>query len=194
VVVASWSSRLFSMGIPFGEKVARTIAVYLVLLVLLRLARRTAAQLSSFDLVVLLLLSNVVQNAIIGPDDSLVGGLIGAVVLIGANEVLVRGVMSRRRLDRALEGTEKPLVENGGYVEPALRRYGIRIADLEANLRQQGVEHVGQVERADLFPSGAIVVALRPDAHSASTRDVERLEERLGRIQASLDRLAAARP
>jgi uncharacterized membrane protein YcaP (DUF421 family) len=181
------------MGIPLGEKVARTIAVYLVLLVLLRLARRTAAQLSSFDLVVLLLLSNVVQNAIIGPDDSLVGGLIGAAVLIAANEMLVRGVMSRRRLDRALEGTEKPLVENGGYVEAALSRYGIRVADLEANLRQQGVEHVRQVERADLFPSGAIVVALRPDAQSASTHDIERLEGKLGRIQASLDRMATGR-
>jgi uncharacterized membrane protein YcaP (DUF421 family) len=192
VVVASWSSRLFSMGIPAGEKVLRTVAVYLVLLVLLRLARRTAAQLSSFDLVVLLLLSNVVQNAIIGPDDSLVGGLIGAGVLILANEVLVRGVMGRKRLDRAVEGAETRLVDGGEYVERELRRYGIRRVDLEAALRGQGAEHVSQVERADLYPSGAIVVELLPDARSASTQDIERVEGKLDRLQASLDRLAAA--
>src|SRR6187455_2975855 len=88
--IASSFDSLFTMPMPIGEKVIRTIAVYLIVVVLLRImGRRTVAQLNAFDLVVLLLLSNVVQNAIIGPDNSLLGGLIGAVVLLAANFVLV---------------------------------------------------------------------------------------------------------
>ena len=78
-------------GVPVAEKVLRTIAVYFAIVFLLRLfGKRELAQLNSFDLVVLLLLSNVVQNALIGPDNTLVGGLVGAVTLLALNAVVVR--------------------------------------------------------------------------------------------------------
>src|SRR4029453_8062926 len=101
--LASSFDSLFSMPMPIGEKILRTVAAYFIVVVLLRiLGRRTVAQLNAFDLVVLLLLSNVVQNAIIGPDDSLLGGLIGVVTLLLINTAVVWGVRRNARLDRVM--------------------------------------------------------------------------------------------
>jgi uncharacterized membrane protein YcaP (DUF421 family) len=84
---------LLALGVPVTDKLIRTVAVYLGIALALRLAgKRDLAQLNSFDLVVILLLANVVQNAIIGPDDSLAGGLIGVAVLLTLNAVVVRFV------------------------------------------------------------------------------------------------------
>jgi len=187
--------RFFSMGIPITEKLVRTVVVYAALLFLLRLGgKRTAAQLNSFDLVVLLLISNVVQNAIIGPDDSLLGGLIGATALVVASDVISRLARRNEAIDRAMEGTETRLVEDGAFLDRQLRRLGIRNADLEVALRRQGAEHVLQVKQADLYPSGAIVVDLRPEARGASLEDIGRLERKLEQLAASVDRLARAGP
>src|SRR5437762_9563421 len=96
---------LTHLGISVPDKILRTLAVYLALIVLLRLAgKRDLAQLNSFDLIVVLLLSNVVQNAVIGPDNSLLGGLIGATVLIAANAFLVHVVRPWRGAGALLEG------------------------------------------------------------------------------------------
>jgi uncharacterized membrane protein YcaP (DUF421 family) len=191
VLLTTMSQRLFSIGIPISEKIIRTVLVYGTLLILLRLGgKRTAAQLNSFDLVVLLLVSNVVQNSVIGPDNSLLGGLIGAAVLVGVNDVISRLARRNDAIDRAMEGTETRLVENGAFLEDELRRLGIRTADLEVALRRQGAEHVVQVKRADLYPSGMIIVDLRPEAHAASLGDVDRLERKLDQLRASVDRLA----
>src|SRR4029453_2666254 len=104
-------SDLFHMGVPVVEKVLRTVGVYAGLAVLLRLGgKRDLAQLNSFDLVVLLLLSNVVQNAIIGNDNSLLGGLLGAVVLFVVNGILVRAARNNETLDRVIEGAPITLV------------------------------------------------------------------------------------
>jgi uncharacterized membrane protein YcaP (DUF421 family) len=179
--------RLATVGVPLSEKLLRTIIVYLTVLVLLRLfGRRTAAQLNTFDLVVLLLLSNVVQNAIIGPDNSLLGGIVGAAILVGVNDGVVRIFRRSGRLDRALEGTQARLVENGSFRTGELRRLGIRQSDLDVALRRQGAEHVGQVEAAELYPSGAIVVDLDPEARDATLGDVERLERKLDRLIAAI--------
>src|SRR3978361_380119 len=108
-----WNEMLtFEIGAP--EKILRTVAVYLALAVLLRLGgKRDLAQLNSFDLVVLLLLSNVVQNAIIGNDNSLSGGILGAAVLVAVNGVLVRVLRSREATRRLFEGNPVPIVERG---------------------------------------------------------------------------------
>lgn len=101
--------------LPLLDKVLRTIAVYLFLVLALRLAgKRELAQLNSFDLVVLLLLSNTVQNAIIGPDNSLLGGLLGAAVLLAANYTTVRLGFQYLALARALEGTPTTLGRTAG--------------------------------------------------------------------------------
>ena len=185
--------RLFSTGIPITEKVVRTVVVYGAVLLLLRLGgKRTAAQLNSFDLVVLLLISNVVQNAIIGPENSLLGGLIGATVLVVVNDLVSRLARQNDVIDRAMEGTEDRIVEDGAFLDRQLRRLGIRTSDLEVALRRQGAENVGQVKQADLYPSGAIVVDLRPEARGASHEDVERLERKVDQLTASVARLAQA--
>jgi len=190
VLLTSMVDRLFSIGIPVTEKLLRTVVVYAALLFLFRLGgKRTAAQMNSFDLVVLLLISNVVQNAIIGPDDSLLGGLIGATALVVANDLITRLVRRYDAIDRAMEGTQTRLVEDGAFLEGELRRQGIRTSDLEVALRRQGAENVVQVKQADLYPSGAIVVELRPEAHDASHEDIDRLERKIDELTASVERL-----
>jgi uncharacterized membrane protein YcaP (DUF421 family) len=122
--------------IPLLDKVLRTIAVYLFLVLALRLAgKRELAQLNSFDLVVLLLLSNTVQNAIIGPDNSLLGGLLGAAVLLAANYTTVRLGFQYPALARALEGTPTTLVQDGTMLDDNLRRYLITREELMAAIR-----------------------------------------------------------
>src|SRR3954467_5688798 len=97
LLASQMTENLFTMGISVLEKGIRTLAVYAGLLVLLRLAgKRNLAKLNSFDLVVLLLLSNVVQNAVIGQDNSLTGGLLGAAILVSANAIVVRTVSPRK--------------------------------------------------------------------------------------------------
>jgi uncharacterized membrane protein YcaP (DUF421 family) len=194
VLLTTVTSRLFSLEIPITEKIARTVVVYGALLFLLRLGgKRTAAQLNSFDLVVLLLISNIVQNAVIGPDNSLLGGLIGAAVLVAINDVVSRFARRSDAVDRAMEGTETRLVEDGAFLDRKLRQLGIRNADLEVALRRQGAENVLQVKQADMYPSGAIVVDLRPEARGASLEDMDRLERKLDQLSANVDRLAEPR-
>ena len=176
---------LMHLDLPVTEKVIRTIAVYLAIAVLIRLAgKRDLAQLNAFDLVVVLLLSNVVQNAIIGADDSLLGGLIGAVVLIGFNAAVVR--LSRRsdHLGRALEGTSTVLAEDGHWDEDALRREGLRQADVEAALRRQNANNVGETAEVTIEPGGAIIATLREDLQAATRADVARLEAKLDALLA----------
>lgn len=185
MLLATITSDLLDMGIPVVEKVVRTAGVYLLLLLLLRLAgKRDLAQLNTFDFVVLLLLSNVVQNAVIGPDDSLWGGAIGAAVLVGGNAVFVRSVGRSRRLLTILEGTPSVLVRDGEIDVAAVRRLGLRPADVVAALRRQNADEVSQVEQASLEPGGTISVRLKDGATNATRADLERLEAKLDALLA----------
>jgi uncharacterized membrane protein YcaP (DUF421 family) len=188
--LASWFDSLFTMPIPIGEKIARTILVYVIVVVLLRLlGRRTVAQLNAFDLVVLLLLSNVVQNAIIGPDDSLLGGLIGVVTLLLINTAVVWGVRRNARLDRIMEGATVTLVRDGKVDRGALQHLGIREADLHAALLNQGAEGMHDVKEADMYPSGSIVVELTQEAENASRMDLDRVEHKIDELAAAIARM-----
>jgi uncharacterized membrane protein YcaP (DUF421 family) len=174
---------LMDLGISVPDKVLRTIAVYAVLLVLIRLAgKRDLAQLNSMDLVVMLLLSNVVQNAIIGPDNSLLGGAIGAVVLITVNSVLVRWVGRSERLARVMEGTPTVLASDGHWDPEALRREGLRLADLEAAMRRQGADGIAEIEELTLEPGGAIISRLKAGEQNASVDDIRRIEAKLDEL------------
>jgi uncharacterized membrane protein YcaP (DUF421 family) len=173
-------NHLMHLDLSVTEKVIRTIAVYLAIAVLLRLAgKRDLAQLNAFDLVVMLLLSNVVQNAIIGPDDSLLGGLIGAVVLVGFNAGLVRLPLISDRAGRLLEGTPTVLARDGRWIEEALAHEGVRKADADAALRRQNANGVDDVESVVLEPGGAIVATLRDGLQSATREDMARIEAKL---------------
>ena len=171
---------LMHLDVSGWEKVIRTVGVYLLLAVLIRLAgKRDLAQLNAFDLVVVLLLSNVVQNAVIGPDDSLLGGAIGAVVLIAVNAGVVRLARDREGIGRLLEGTPTTLARDGVWDDAALRREGLRKADAEAALRRQNANSVRDVEEVTIEPGGAIITTLREDLQSATRADIARLEAKL---------------
>jgi uncharacterized membrane protein YcaP (DUF421 family) len=165
-----WSD-LFSLPVPVWEKVLRTVLVYAGLAILLRLAgKRDLAQLNTFDLIVMLLLSNVVQNAVIGPDNSVSGGLVGAGVLVAVNAIWVRAVNRRPGLTALFEGTPTTIVADGKVVS-SLHRLGLRRADVVAALRRQGAGSVEEVARASLEPGGSIVVDLKPEAEDLTVGD-----------------------
>ena len=167
---------LVTMGIPIAEKAVRTVAVYGGLAVLLRLGgKRDVAQLNTFDLVVMLLLSNVVQNAVIGNDNSLTGGLLGASVLVLLNSFVVRVAGATPRTTALFEGTPTMLISGGRYDEAALRREGLRKADVALAIRRQGANSVSEVDQAVLEPGGSIIITLRTGAQPATREDVSQL-------------------
>ena len=149
-----WSN-LFHPDISILEKIVRPIIVYFSLVVLLRLAgKRELAQLNNFDLIVLLTLSNTVQNAIIGSDNSLAGGVIGATTLVLLNYFVVRFFYKHKKLDRLVEGKEDLLIANGKIREDRLKKELITLSELEAAARKQGFASLEEVERAVLEPGG----------------------------------------
>ncbi len=179
-------SDIWTIGVPLADKVIRTLAVYAGLAVLLRLAgKRNLAQLNSFDLVVVLLLSSVVQNALIGPDLSVTGAFIGAAVLLGSNAAVVRFVHRFDWAVRAFEGGDVVLVKDGLFVDANLRSQGLRRADVETALRAQGAGGPLDVAAATLGPEGSIVVWLKPEEQSANKADIAAI---LGRLD-TLERL-----
>jgi uncharacterized membrane protein YcaP (DUF421 family) len=171
---------LVHLGISPWEKAVRTAAVYLALLALLHLSgKRSLAQLNSFDLVVLLLLSNVVQNAIIGNDNSLLGGLLGAVILIAANVVVVRGAFMSPRFGKVLQGGPTTLFENGRLDRKALRHEAITEEELVAGLRRQGLE-LDNVEKVVLEPEGTFNATPKPQPSLGDImRKLEAIEAKL---------------
>lgn len=168
-----WFTPFVTMDIGLAEKVARTIAVYLVIAILLRVAgRRLLAQMNSLDLVVVLLLSNVVQNAIIGPDNSVLGAVIGAVVLIGFDLLLDLLTQRSRRMRHLLEGRPVQLVQDGTVDRVALARVGIRDRELALALSRQGIDKVAQVRAASLETAGDLLVDLKPGERPVTRDDL----------------------
>ena len=158
-----WSD-MFYLGLPVAEKILRPILVYAFLVVGLRLAgKRELAQLNPFDLVVLLTLSNTVQNAIIGEDSSVTGGVIGAATLLVVNYLVVRFVYTHAPLEQLVEGNSSVLIDNGQVRTERLKKDLITRPELEAAARRQGFASLGEVERAVLEPTGTLsFVGKRP--------------------------------
>ncbi|HEY4459620.1 MAG TPA: YetF domain-containing protein [Pseudonocardiaceae bacterium] len=170
---------LFQIQIPVLEKVLRTVGVYVGMAILLRLAgKRDLAELNTFDLVVMLLLSNVVQNSIIGNDNSLLGGLLGAAVLLAVNAVIVRLSVRYTWIAHLFEGKPTDLVRNGRIVGN-LRRLGLRHGDVAVALRRQGAGTIKEVKRATLEPGGSIVVDLKDEAQDATVTDLDKSQAAL---------------
>jgi uncharacterized membrane protein YcaP (DUF421 family) len=164
---------MFQMPLPFLEKLVRPVIVYLVLVLLLRLfGKRELAQLNPFDLVVLLSLSNTVQNSIIGDDNSVTGGVIGAFSLLAINWLVVRVLFRSPRLTHVLEGRATVLVLNGQIDKKALERESLTKEELLDVIHRQGFEDFHQVHRCELEPNGTFYVeAFDPSA--ADKRHVE---------------------
>ena len=173
---------LVHLGLPWWDKTIRTLAVYLAVLVLLRFfGKRQLAQLNAFDLVVLLLLSNVVQNAIIGNETSLPGGILGAAVLVAANWLLVALSFRSKRVNRVLQGTSTTLYEDDHVQEDNLRHELMTTEELRAALRRQGME-LEDVEKVDLTPEGTFDAAPKPKPQLDDVMAaLERIERELQR-------------
>ena len=170
---------MFVMGIPLLEKILRPILVYGFLVVSLRLAgKRELVQLNPFDLVVLLTLSNTVQNAIIGDDNSVLGGIIGATSLLATNFLVVRFLYGHRKLDQLVEGRAEVLIENGQVRTRHLKTELITMAQLEAAARKQGFSSLSEVNQCVLEPGGTLTFLGKKPA----TEDV-RHQELLGKME-----------
>src|ERR1700676_3864501 len=127
-----WTN-MFVLGVPIAEKILRPYIVFIFLIVGLRLAgKRELAQLNTFDLIVLLTLSNTVQNAIIGNDNSMLGGVIGAITLLAVNMLVVRFLYSHDKLDQLVEGAPEVLIDGGKIQLDQLKRELITLPKLEA--------------------------------------------------------------
>src|SRR5438128_12507935 len=142
-----FSNEMFSLTVPIIEKIVRPIIVYAFLVLLLRVfGKRELAQLNPFDLVVLLSLSNTVQNAIIGNDNSITGGLIGAFSLLLTNYLVVRFLFRHRSIDQILEGRPAVLVENGKVRRKELAKEMLTESELTTVCHRQGFAHISEVE------------------------------------------------
>jgi uncharacterized membrane protein YcaP (DUF421 family) len=170
---------MFVIGLPLAEKILRPIIVYAFLVVSLRLSgKRELVQLNPFDLVVLLTLSNTVQNAIIGEDNSVLGGLIGATSLLVTNYLVVRFLYDHRKLDQLVEGKADVLVEGGKVRTQHLKKELITMAQLEAAARKQGFDSLHEVDQCVLEPGGTLTfIGKKP------TGEDMRHQELLGKLE-----------
>ncbi len=180
---------MFHLGLPVLEKVLRPLFVYAFLVVGLRLAgKRELAQLNPFDLVVLLTLSNTVQNAIIGDDNSVTGGILGATTLLAVNYLVVRFLYGHERLERLVEGEADVLIDGGQIRFDRLRKELVTLPELESAAHKQGFASLDEVERAVLEPGGTLAFFGKkpnPEAtrHAEVTRRLDRILEELASLR-----------
>jgi uncharacterized membrane protein YcaP (DUF421 family) len=175
----------FVIGTPVVEKVMRPILVYVFLVIALRVfGKRELAQLNPFDLVVLLSLSNTVQNAIIGNDNSLTGGLVGALALLLMNYLVVRFLFRHRRLDQMFEGKPTVLIDHGHLNRTALASELLTKSELMTVLHRQGFDSLAEVERCVLEPGGTFYIqrklpSIDKQEHDEVMRALTDLRDRL---------------
>jgi uncharacterized membrane protein YcaP (DUF421 family) len=180
---------MFWLSLPIAEKMLRPVIVYAFLIVGLRLAgKRELAQLNPFDVVILLTLSNTVQNAIIGDDNSVTGGLIGAATLMGVNYFVVRFLFDHEKLDRLVEGDPDILIKDGKVCEDRLRAELITRNELEAAAHKQGFASLEEIDRAILDPGGSVSFFARKP-----TPEAGRHEELMARLEELSAQVAALR-
>ena len=176
---------MFVLAVPILEKILRPIVIYAFLIISLRLSgKRELVQLNPFDLVVLLTLSNTVQNAIIGDDNTVTGGIIGATSLLLVNYLVVRFLYGHRKLDQFVEGRADVLIEDGKVRTGSLKRELITIAQLEAAARKQGFESIHEVQQCVLEPGGTITfIGKKPGTEESRHRELmDRMETMMAEI------------
>jgi uncharacterized membrane protein YcaP (DUF421 family) len=183
---------MFQMALPAAEKMLRPIIVYFFLVILLRIfGKRELAQLNPFDLVVLLSLSNTVQNAIIGEDNSVTGGMIGAATLLTLNYLVVRFLFKHRRLDQILEGTPTVLIQNGQTNRKGLAKELLTQSELTTVMHRQGFSSLEEVELCILEPGGTFFV--RGKEPGMPVRQHLELLSRIDQLSKQVERLSPPR-
>ncbi len=150
---------MWTMGTEALDIAVRTALVYLGVLVGLRLAgKRELGQMTVFDLVVVLLMANAVQNAMTGPDFSIQGGLLAAAVLLALNRVVALIRLHSESWGRFFEGMPTVLVQDGQFLDPRLRKEGLERSQIEMAMREHGIESVSDVRLAVLEVDGAVSI------------------------------------
>src|SRR5882672_2389401 len=153
---------MWSLSLPWWEFVLRAVIVYIFLLVILRITgKRQTGQLAPFDLVLLLVLSNAVQNSMNGGDNSVLGGVISAATLIALHYVVAFITFKNRTLEAWIEGTPRMLIHNGVLNDQVMRQEMLTQHELAAALRAAGCTDVQHVHSATLENNGQITVSLR---------------------------------
>ncbi len=164
---------MFHLPLPVLEKILRPMIVYLCLVGFLRLfGKRELAQLNPFDLVVLLSLSNTVQNAMIGDDNSVSGGVIGAFSLLAINWLVTLVLFKAPKLEKAVEGTERVLIRRGKVDWEAMKKEALTELELKSVIHKQGLNDFSEVEMCVLEPNGTFYV----EAIQPSSEDAQRTE------------------
>jgi uncharacterized membrane protein YcaP (DUF421 family) len=178
-------THMFALNLPLVEKILRPAIVYTFIVIMLRVfGKRELAQLNPFDLVVLLSVSNTVQNAIIGDDNSVTGGLIGAFTLFAVNYIVIRFLFKHRRLDEILEGTPTRLVEDGKLCHGGLAKELLSESELLTVAHRQGFANLDEVQHCTLEPGGTFYFeAKEPRPHEVHHAAVmKQLHELSGQI------------
>jgi len=158
---------MFNLSVPWWELIARGVIVYLFLLILLRVSgKRQVGQLAPFDLVLLLVLSNAVQNSMNGGDNSLVGGLISATTLVGLNYSIGLLTYRNKKLEGVIEGRPQVLIHNGKLFEEVMAHAQLTHHELQAALRQAGCTSVSEIHTAVLENNGTISVVPFKNNHA----------------------------
>ena len=181
---------MFYLNLSVAEKIARPLIIYAFLIVGLRLAgKRELAQLNPFDLVLLLTISNTVQNAIIGEDNSVTGGVIGAATLLAMNRLVAWASFKSRRLEQIVEGDSTVLIENGAPQLSHLAAELVTPKELETAAHKEGYASLDEIDHAVLDPGGSIAFfPKKPTPDEARHEDIMR---RLDQISAQVAALRA---
>lgn len=191
-----WSN-MFALDtekVTFLEKIIRPLLVYFMMILLLRIfGKRELAQLNPIDFVLLLLISEAVQNAIIGDDTSLSGGIIGVVTLLAVNYSMAQLKFRVPQVEKIFEGNPKVLIENGEVKKSALIRELITDDDLEVIAHEEGLDDSKQIERLILDPNGTFLVKAKDDIKDARFKKevlekIDKLTEQLKDLQNSLQK------
>jgi uncharacterized membrane protein YcaP (DUF421 family) len=183
------TQNMFQLALPVAEKMLRPAIVYLFLVLVLRIfGKRELAQLNPFDLVVLLSLSNTVQNAIIGEDSSVTGGLIGAFTLLAVNYLVVRFLFKHRRLDQMLEGKPTVLIENGQIIYHSLARELLTESELLTVAHRQGFTSLDDIEHCVLEPGGTFYIkgkrpSLDEERHEELLKAIDQLRSQIRELK-----------
>ena len=175
---------LLSIGekgdVSIVEKILRPVAVYAALIILLRVfGKRELGQLNPFDLVVILSLSNTVQNAIIGEDNSLIGGIIGATALLGINYAVALMKFKSKKIETVIEGKSLTIIENSKVNKDAVRRELLTAEDLNTIAHREGLDNAAQIKKCVIDPNGSFLVEGNTDTSEENFRQtvLAKLEE-----------------
>jgi uncharacterized membrane protein YcaP (DUF421 family) len=183
---------MFHAQLPLLEKILRPVIVYLFLIGFLRLfGKRELAQLNPFDLVVLLSLSNTVQNAMIGDDNSVTGGLVGAFSLLAINWLVIRLMYFSPKAESVLTGRERLLILDGRMDPRAMARELISEEELLSAVHKQGFDDFSDVQKCVLEPNGSFyITGAQPSGedrqHAELLARLDALDRELQAVKAKL--------